>query len=37
MLRHYFDLACHVVIVLDSYRPFHLDNLRNRDNGNLHL
>ncbi|ESL12014.1 cell division cycle protein 45 (CDC45) [Trypanosoma rangeli SC58] len=34
-LRSFFDLGRHIVIVLDSYRPFLLDNLRASDNDRL--
>ncbi|EAN96366.1 putative cell division cycle protein 45 (CDC45) [Trypanosoma cruzi] len=36
-LRSFFDLRRHIVIVLDSYRPFLLDNLRASDNNRLVL
>ncbi|RNF11125.1 putative cell division cycle protein 45 (CDC45) [Trypanosoma rangeli] len=34
-LRSFFNLGRHIVIVLDSYRPFLLDNLRASDNDRL--
>ncbi|ORC91575.1 cell division cycle protein 45 (CDC45) [Trypanosoma theileri] len=34
-LRSFFDLQRHIVVVLDSYRPFLLDNLRADDNTRL--
>ncbi|RNF15567.1 putative cell division cycle protein 45 (CDC45) [Trypanosoma conorhini] len=36
-LRSFFELRRHIVIVLDSYRPFLLDNLRASDNNRLVL
>ncbi|KPA81077.1 putative cell division cycle 45 (CDC45) [Leptomonas pyrrhocoris] len=34
-LGEYFDFSRHVVIVVDAYRPFHLDNLRREDGERL--
>jgi cell division control protein 45 len=35
VLTDYFDLSRHIVIVVDAYRPFHLDNLRREDGERL--
>lgn len=35
VLEDYFDLTRHIVIVVDAYRPYHLDNLRREDGERL--
>ena len=35
VLEDYFDFSRHIVIVVDAYRPFHLDNLRREDGERL--
>ncbi|KPI88134.1 putative cell division cycle 45 (CDC45) [Leptomonas seymouri] len=35
VLEDYFDFSRHIVIVVDAYRPFHLDNLRRADDERL--